>query len=220
MSNYFYLSPLPTLNFLRPTPHGAPPSHLCCAPGASHALIEFGVGGGETWDYQTPARDWARAAAVPYWGVDGRYSLSRDPWARPGNRLALRRFYNATLAFADAGGGQTYKVHAAPHERKPRGATRRGRRGWWRRRPPPPTRRAAAVWPPQQLPRAPGPRALSPLARATTFRNAARRWGRYSCGASYLLTSPASTTSATHRAATHPAVPLPPLLVVVPLVLV
>lgn len=82
------------------------------ALGKDLVYSEFGVGGGETANYRTPARDWAHAAAVPYWGVDGRYDAASDPWARPGNRDALRRFFDATLEFAAAGGGPTYRVKA------------------------------------------------------------------------------------------------------------
>lgn len=88
-----------------------------CKP---HKHTEFGLGGGETPDYKTPARTAAAAAANPYWGVDGRYSPARDPWAAPELRGLLRRYYNASLAFAAAGGGPTYKVGFCVSRTSPR----------------------------------------------------------------------------------------------------
>ncbi len=49
-------------------------------------LSEYGLGGGVSADYSTPAASPAAVAANPYWGVDGPYSLARDPWAHAANR--------------------------------------------------------------------------------------------------------------------------------------
>ncbi|KIY93651.1 hypothetical protein MNEG_14310, partial [Monoraphidium neglectum] len=70
----------------------------------------YGIGGGETGDYKTPARNARAVAAAPYWGVDGRYESWKDPWNRGDNRAFLRRFYDATVQFAKQGGGPTYRV--------------------------------------------------------------------------------------------------------------
>lgn len=72
--------------------------------GKELVFSEYGIGGGMTGDYKTPATNPAIVAASPYWGVDGVYDSSRDPWNRGGNRDFLRRFYDLTRQYAKRGG--------------------------------------------------------------------------------------------------------------------
>jgi hypothetical protein len=72
--------------------------------GKELVFSEYGIGGGMTGDYKTPAANPAIVAASPYWGVDGVYDSSRDPWNRGGNRDFLRRFYDLTIQYAKRGG--------------------------------------------------------------------------------------------------------------------
>lgn len=73
---------------------------------------EFGIGGGQSADYQSPARSPRAAAAAPFWGVNGRYAPGRDPWVAPDMRAFRRHFYDAALVFAAAGGSPDFKVSA------------------------------------------------------------------------------------------------------------
>ena len=68
-------------------------------------LSEYGLGGGMSGDYKTPAASSANVASSPYWGVDGQYEASRDPWNRADNRQYMQRFYDLTVQFAKQGGG-------------------------------------------------------------------------------------------------------------------
>ena len=73
-------------------------------------LSEYGLGGGMSGDYKTPAESSANVAASPYWGVDGAYEASRDPWNRADNRAYMQRFYDLTVQFAKQGGGSQYPI--------------------------------------------------------------------------------------------------------------
>eukprot|EP00877_Chromochloris_zofingiensis_P005846 jgi/Chrzof1/15262/UNPLg00656.t1 len=75
-------------------------------------LSEYGLGGGQSNDYKTPALSSYNVALSPYWGVEGTYSTALDPWNRADNRQFMRRFYELTIKYAKRGGGPRYKVTA------------------------------------------------------------------------------------------------------------
>jgi hypothetical protein len=72
---------------------------------------EYGLGGGQTGDYKTPAASSWVVAASPYWGVDGMYSSSMDPWRNDDNRQFMRQYYQLTTEYAKRGGVQ-YPINA------------------------------------------------------------------------------------------------------------
>jgi len=74
-------------------------------------MSEYGLGGGMSGDYKTPASYPSIVAASPYWGVDGAYDSGKDPWNRGGNRDFLRRYYDLTVQYAKRG-GVNYPVSA------------------------------------------------------------------------------------------------------------
>lgn len=57
-----------------------------------------------TGDYRTPAVSSYNVAASPYWGVDGIYSSSSDPWRNNENRQFMQRYYQLTTEYAQKGG--------------------------------------------------------------------------------------------------------------------
>ncbi|KAF6265946.1 hypothetical protein COO60DRAFT_770702 [Scenedesmus sp. NREL 46B-D3] len=65
---------------------------------------EYGLGGGQTGDYQTPAQSSYNVAASPYWGVTGVYTPSNDPWQNSDNRQFMRSYYQLTTEYAKRGG--------------------------------------------------------------------------------------------------------------------
>lgn len=162
----------------RPAPPARPAAHVM-------PPSEYGVGGGAAADLRCPAPSAGAAAASPYWGVAGRYAAGRDPWAAPGNRAFLRRFYNTTIDFAAAGGGPNYRVRGPVMQGRRLCASARmcacsaARRRTLRRR-----RRRAAP---------PTARAVAPPPPCCAARSAPS-----SFGPSYLMTSPACTTSRRH----------------------
>jgi len=72
---------------------------------------EYGLGGGMTGDYKTPAASAKNVASSPYWGVEGLYETKLDPWRQSDNREFMRNYYTLTTEFAKAG-GVTYPVSA------------------------------------------------------------------------------------------------------------
>lgn len=72
--------------------------------GKELVLSEYGLGGGISGDYKTPANNPTEVATAPYWGVDGEYESAKDPWNRGGNRQFLRNFYQLTAQYAKRGG--------------------------------------------------------------------------------------------------------------------
>jgi hypothetical protein len=72
--------------------------------GKELVMSEYGLGGGMSGDYKTPAANAAIVAASPYWGVDGPYESWKDPWNRGGNRDFMRRYYDLTVQYAKRGG--------------------------------------------------------------------------------------------------------------------
>jgi len=79
--------------------------------GKELVMSEYGLGGGMSGDYKTPAANAAIVAASPYWGVDGPYESWKDPWNRGGNRDFMRRYYDLTVQYAKRG-GVAYPVSA------------------------------------------------------------------------------------------------------------
>eukprot|EP00878_Enallax_costatus_P045709 GHUV01055166.1.p1 GENE.GHUV01055166.1~~GHUV01055166.1.p1 ORF type:complete len:176 (-),score=32.71 GHUV01055166.1:284-811(-) len=65
---------------------------------------EYGLGGGKTGDYRTPADSSYTVAASPYWGVDGVYSSAMDPWQKSDNRQFMQQYYQLTTEYAKRGG--------------------------------------------------------------------------------------------------------------------
>lgn len=57
-----------------------------------------------TGDYRTPAKSSYNVAASPYWGVDGVYSSSLDPWQIADNRQFMQQYYQLTTQYAQKGG--------------------------------------------------------------------------------------------------------------------
>nr|QOL01152.1 putative extracellular protein CSOL_075 [Pseudococcomyxa simplex] len=74
---------------------------------------EYGVGGGSSQDGNTPATTAAQAAATPFFGVFGAYTLARDPWKTTEVRSYNHYFYRKTLEYLDSRGtcsGCQYRV--------------------------------------------------------------------------------------------------------------
>ncbi|KAF8071087.1 UBP4 [Scenedesmus sp. PABB004] len=65
---------------------------------------EYGLGGGQTGDYKTPAQSSFNVAASPYWGVEGVYQASMDPWRISDNRQFMQQYYQLTTEYAQRGG--------------------------------------------------------------------------------------------------------------------
>lgn len=72
---------------------------------------EYGLGGGQTGDYKTPADSAYSVAAAPYWGVEGVYTPSLDPWRSADNRAYMQQYYQLTTEYAKRG-GVAYPVSA------------------------------------------------------------------------------------------------------------
>ncbi|WIA11873.1 hypothetical protein OEZ85_011959 [Tetradesmus obliquus] len=65
---------------------------------------EYGLGGGQTGDYKTPAQSSFNVAASPYWGVEGVYASNIDPWQNWDNRQFMQNYYQLTTEYAKRGG--------------------------------------------------------------------------------------------------------------------
>lgn len=72
---------------------------------------EYGLGGGMTGDYRTPAKSSWIVAASPYWGVEGTYSTKLDPWQIADNRQFMQQYYQLTTEYAMRG-GVNYPINA------------------------------------------------------------------------------------------------------------
>jgi hypothetical protein len=65
---------------------------------------EYGLGGGQTGDYKTPAASAFNVASSPYWGVEGLYEPKLDPWRLADNRQFMQNYYQLTTEYAKRGG--------------------------------------------------------------------------------------------------------------------
>jgi len=72
---------------------------------------EYGLGGGQTGDYKTPAASAFNVASSPYWGVEGGYQSALDPWKLADNRQFMQNYYQLTTEYAKRG-GVNYPVSA------------------------------------------------------------------------------------------------------------
>jgi len=72
---------------------------------------EYGLGGGMTGDYKTPAASAFNVASSPYWGVEGLYETKQDPWRLADNRQFMQNYYQLTTEYAKRG-GVNYPVSA------------------------------------------------------------------------------------------------------------
>jgi hypothetical protein len=72
---------------------------------------EYGLGGGMTGDYKTPAASAFNVASSPYWGVEGGYQSALDPWKLADNRQFMQNYYQLTTQYAQRGGVE-YPVSA------------------------------------------------------------------------------------------------------------
>lgn len=57
-----------------------------------------------TGDYKTPAASAFNVASSPYWGVEGGYQSSLDPWKLADNRQFMQNYYQLTTQYAQRGG--------------------------------------------------------------------------------------------------------------------
>ncbi len=73
-------------------------------------LSEYGVGGGQTPDYKTPAAGPYQVASAPFWGVDRPYNKAKDPWSNSANKQWMQNYYKTTIEYAKRGGGPSYQV--------------------------------------------------------------------------------------------------------------
>jgi hypothetical protein len=64
-----------------------------------------------TGDYKTPAASAFNVASSPYWGVEGGYQSSLDPWKLADNRQFMQNYYQLTTQYAQRGGVE-YPVSA------------------------------------------------------------------------------------------------------------
>ena len=94
------------LNHVAGSDYDTPSQHVLPA-----VLLLPGLGGGKTGDYRTPADSSYTVAASPYWGVDGVYSSSMDPWQKSDNRQFMQQYYQLTTEYAKRG-GVNYPVSA------------------------------------------------------------------------------------------------------------
>eukprot|EP00983_Pelagomonas_calceolata_P114104 1160059-Pelagomonas_calceolata.AAC.10 len=74
---------------------------IMCARHYALAIVhtEFGVGGGASQDGSDLASSPAQMLKTPYWGIQGPYKASKDPWSSKEMRNFLHSFYARVMSW-------------------------------------------------------------------------------------------------------------------------